>query len=171
MHHAGSLVVACRIFSGYMCATLKHSWRDLVLRSGIEPGPSAFGAWSLSHCVIREVPNFFSQEEISFLCLMSREQHQCPNCAFLSFSTFQAFTCTLLVLSCFSWVPLFLTPWTAAQPDSSIHGISQARIMEWVAMSSSGNLLHAGIKPGSPALRVYSLPLSHLGSPCHLGIS
>ena len=31
-----------------------------------------------------------------------------------------------------------MTPWTVAQPGSSVHGISQARILEWVAISFSG---------------------------------
>ena len=37
--------------------------------------------------------------------------------------------------SCFSCVPLFTTPWTL--PGSSVHGILQARILEWVAMPFS----------------------------------
>ena len=28
----------------------------------------------------------------------------------------------------------FATPWTVAQPGSSLHGIFQARILEWVAI-------------------------------------
>ena len=31
----------------------------------------------------------------------------------------------------------FATPWTIAQPGFSVHGISQARILEWVAISYS----------------------------------
>ena len=31
----------------------------------------------------------------------------------------------------------FVTPWTVAQPGSSVHGILLARILEWVAISSS----------------------------------
>ena len=49
-------------------------------------------------------------------------------------------------------------------PVSSVHGILQARILEWVAMLSSRNLPDLGIKPVSPvspALEVDSLPLSH----------
>jgi len=38
------------------------------------------------------------------------------------------------------------------QPDSSVHGISQARILEWVAFPSPGDLPKPGIKPVSPAL-------------------
>ena len=37
-----------------------------------------------------------------------------------------------------SHVPLFVTPWTVRSlPGSSVHGIPQARILEWVAISSS----------------------------------
>ena len=42
-------------------------------------------------------------------------------------------------------------------PGSSVHGILQARILEWVAISSSRGLPHPGIEPRSPALRAYSL--------------
>ena len=35
---------------------------------------------------------------------------------------------------------------------SSIHGLSQARILEWYAISSSGDLPNPGFEPMSPAL-------------------
>ena len=37
-------------------------------------------------------------------------------------------------------------------PSSSVHGISWARILEWVAISFSRDLSNSGIKPTSPAL-------------------
>ena len=37
-------------------------------------------------------------------------------------------------------------------PGSSVHGISQARILEWVAISFSRDLSDPGIKPTPPAL-------------------
>ena len=40
----------------------------------------------------------------------------------------------------------------SSQPGSSVHGISQAIILEWVAVSFSRNLPNSGIKPTSPAL-------------------
>ena len=40
----------------------------------------------------------------------------------------------------------------------SVHGILQARILEWVAIPSSRNLLNPGIEPASPALQADSLP-------------
>jgi len=48
-------------------------------------------------------------------------------------------------------------------PGSSVHGISQARILEWLSFLSPGDLLDPGIKPASLALEVNSLPLSHPG--------
>ena len=39
--------------------------------------------------------------------------------------------------------------------------ISQARILEWVAISSSRDLPDPGIEPESPAFQADSLPLSH----------
>ena len=50
-------------------------------------------------------------------------------------------------------------------PDSSVHGILQARILEWVAFPSPGDLPHPGIEPGSPALQVDSLPAELPGKP------
>ena len=38
-----------------------------------------------------------------------------------------------------------------SSPGSSVHGILQARILEWVAISPSGDFLDPGIEPTSPA--------------------
>ena len=48
-------------------------------------------------------------------------------------------------------------------PGSSVHGILQARILEWAAISFSRGLANPGIELVSPAWQVDSLPLSHLG--------
>ena len=37
-------------------------------------------------------------------------------------------------------------------PGSSVHGILQARVLEWVAISFSRDLPDPGIEPGSPVL-------------------
>ena len=51
-------------------------------------------------------------------------------------------------------------------PSSSVHGISQAQILEWVAVSSSRGIFpDPEIKPVTPTLQAYSLLLSHQGSP------
>ena len=37
-------------------------------------------------------------------------------------------------------------------PGSYVHGVFQARILEWIAISSSRDLPHPGIEPKSPPL-------------------
>ena len=43
-------------------------------------------------------------------------------------------------------------------PASSVHGLLQARILEWVAISPPRDLPDPGIEPGSPAMQAVSLP-------------
>ena len=43
-------------------------------------------------------------------------------------------------------------------PGSSVHGILQARTLQWVAFPSAGDLPHPGIEPGSPTFQADSLP-------------
>ena len=52
------------------------------------------------------------------------------------------------MLSCFTRAQLFGTQWDP--PDSSVHGILRARILEWVALPFLGDLLDPEIKPMSP---------------------
>ena len=70
----------------------------------------------------------------SFFKILTFSRNRCP------------FICSLYcayVLSCFSHVQLFGTLWTVAghmdcsPPGSSVHGILQARTLEWVAISFS----------------------------------
>ena len=50
-------------------------------------------------------------------------------------------------------------------PGSSVHGISQARILGGLQFLSSGDLPNPGMEPASPAWQADSLPLSPQGSP------
>ena len=54
-------------------------------------------------------------------------------------------------------------------PGSSVHGILQARILEWLPLSSPGDLSNPGIKPGSPALETDSLATELQGKPRIVG--
>ena len=56
--------------------------------------------------------------------------------------------------------PMDCSPW-----GSSIHGILQARILEWVAIPFPRDLPDLGIKPRSPALQADSLPPEPPGKP------
>jgi len=53
-----------------------------------------------------------------------------------------------------------------SSPDSSVHGILQARILEWVAIPfSRGIFLTQGLNLGLPNCRLILYHLSHQGSP------
>ena len=63
-------------------------------------------------------------------------------------------------------------PMDCSPPTSSVHGVLQARTLEWVAMSftmgsSLPRDLPTAASPVSPALQAGSLPLSYLGSPSY----
>ena len=59
-------------------------------------------------------------------------------------------------VSRFSHVRLFATPWTVSTPGSSVLGIIQARMLEWVAIHFQ-EFPDPGNKPASPALHAGSL--------------
>ena len=54
--------------------------------------------------------------------------------------------------SCLTRDPTLCDPVDCSLPGFSIHGILQARILEWVTISFSGDLPNPGIEPGSLAL-------------------
>ena len=49
-------------------------------------------------------------------------------------------------------------PMDCSLPGSSVRGILQARILEWVAIPFPGHLPDPGIEPRSPALQANDLP-------------
>ena len=62
--------------------------------------------------------------------------------------------------------PTLVILWDCSPPGSSVHGISQARILKWVAISFSR--AYSWIEPRSPELQVDPLPTELLGKPCEL---
>ena len=50
-------------------------------------------------------------------------------------------------------------------PGFSVHGILQAKILEWIAIPFPGDLSDPVIEFGSPALQADSLPFKMPGSP------
>ena len=56
-------------------------------------------------------------------------------------------------------------PIDCSLPGSSVHGISQARILEWVAVPSPGDFPDPGIEPRFPALQANTLPSEPPGKP------
>ena len=62
----------------------------------------------------------------------------------------------LVTKSCLT--PDACNPMDCSLPGSSVHGILQARILEWVAISFPGDLPDPGIEVRSPAFQADSLP-------------
>ena len=61
--------------------------------------------------------------------------------------------------------PTLCDPMDCSLPGVSVHGIVQARILEWVAISFSRALPNLVIELGSPILQADSLPTELLGEP------
>ena len=69
--------------------------------------------------------------------------------------------CCLVAQSC----PTLCDPMECNLPGSSVDGILQARILEWVAISFSRDIPNPGIKPHLLHWQVDSVPLSHQVTP------
>ena len=61
--------------------------------------------------------------------------------------------------------PTLCDPMDCSLPGFSVHGIFQARVLEWGAISSPGDLPDPGIEPRSPALQADALPSEPPGKP------
>ena len=73
--------------------------------------------------------------------------------------------CCLVAKSCLT----LCDPMDYSLPGSSVHGIFQARILEWVAMASSRGIFPTqGLNPGLLHSRQILYQLSYQGSPCEL---
>ena len=65
-----------------------------------------------------------------------------------------------------SW-PTLCDPIDHSLPGSSVHGILQAKTLEWVAIFFSRGSSQPRIEPGSPTLQAGSLPTEPPGKPLH----
>ena len=59
-------------------------------------------------------------------------------------------------------------PMDCSRPGSFVQGILQARVLEWVAISFSGDLPDPGIEPRSPTSQEDALPSEPPGKPQHI---
>ena len=60
--------------------------------------------------------------------------------------------------------------WLCDPMDYTVHGILQARTLEWVPFPSPGDLPNPGIEPRSPALQADSLPAGPQEKPKNTGV-
>ena len=66
--------------------------------------------------------------------------------------------------------PTLGDPMDCSLSGSSVHGILQARVLEWVSFPSSGDLPDPGMELRSPALQAASLPAQPQGKPKNTGV-
>ena len=65
--------------------------------------------------------------------------------------------------------PTLCDPMYCSLPGCSVHGIFQAIVLEWIAISFSGGSSRPGLNPGLPHCRQTFYHLSHQGSPWLIG--
>ena len=73
------------------------------------------------------------------------------------------YTLHACVISCFSHVRLFATPWTVAHQAPLSMELSRQEYWSGLLFPSPGNLPHPGTEAGSAALREMLYQLSHQG--------
>ena len=61
--------------------------------------------------------------------------------------------------------PPFCDPMDCSSPSSSVHGIFQARVLDWVAITPPGDLPEPGIEPLSPASPCTGRQILHYWAP------
>ena len=116
--------------------------RLLVPWPGIKPAPSAADTQSFNHWTAKEVPIPSVFYVTVVVCIISNKirntTRQCYNHCFKGSYEVES-KCSLLCVQAQS-LQLCLTlcdPMDCGLPGSSVHGISQARILEWVAIPFS----------------------------------
>ena len=88
-----------------------------------------YSFWCVNHpSFVQQAPKQVGPEPFWWSLLASLLSRMTRYCWFIFYISW------VCVLSC---VQLFATPWTVAPPGYSVHGVFQARILEWVAVSSS----------------------------------
>ena len=90
----------------------------------------------------------------------------CPECKVSNASRLHGVVCVCELLSP---VCLFGTPWDCIPSGSSVHGLLQARTLEWVAaVLSRQSYQTQGLNLGVSSCRWILYSLSHQGSPCRV---
>ena len=128
---------------------------SVVIRTLLSQGLTSDNGNSCAFCLLSTLSGFTLAHP--HLCLSLRGYHlQHPELRRMP----EARGGRLVAQSCLT----LCDPMDCSPPGSSVHGISQARILEWLPFPPPGDLTDLGIEPKSPVLQADSLPLSHQGS-------
>ena len=148
------------------CQFVENSFALLNLKALFSHGSEHFFMWSLIifECVC-ELPlcilsHFYCA--VFHLFSITDKRFSCSVCIDLSYVRNACMHAKLLPSR-----PTLCNPMDCSLPGSFVHGISKVRILEWVGISSSGDLPNPAIKLESPAWQADSLLLNHLRSPCY----
>ena len=154
-----------------------HPWRKAIPgpeSQGVsqEPGAKAQGCQGLrflccsllSFCSSKPTPGRIFCFILSGISEASEfwllEEFQGCHLAYLTYMQSESVE-SLVVQLCLSLSDLM----DCSPPGSSVHGILQARILEWLPFPSPGDLPDPGIEPRSPALQADSLTSEWPGKP------
>ena len=120
----------------------------------ISKGPEQ-GRESSSHSHLQGQPE---EEEVKRLVECSKQEGRCQIQKMTRWETLWSRCITQLCLT-------LCDPMDCSPPGSSVHGILQARKLEWLPFPSPGDLPNPRIEPESPALQADSLPTEPPGKP------
>ena len=112
----------------WLCQMFSYGMQELVPWPGMEPRPPALGAQNLSHWTIRDIPIC-----LFLVCFISKETGAQKGHDIVPSLTVHNWQKMLVAQSCLT----LCNPMDCSSPGSSVHRISQARILEWVAISFS----------------------------------
>ena len=127
-------------------------------------------AWQAGRCCLSQWGVMLPDEWLEvvsgwFLRLCTLHPHEActilPELSIPGIISFFYCACVLVTQSCLT----LCNSMHCSPPGCSVHGVSQARVLEWVAFPSSGDLPNTGIKLGSPELQADSLPSEPPGKP------
>ena len=100
------------------------------------------------------------------LCITQTSPISKNTCSTMKSNILLASSCCCRFVWLLSCVQLFCDSMDCSSPGSSVHGVSQARILEWFATSfSRGIFLTQGPNQCFLHWQVDSLPLRHQGNP------
>ena len=133
-----------------------------VAKSPTQPSDSAkqcYGRWwhTLKEKARHEGPSPPSLSFWSGLCIFLEERFIQLRTYGVLFFLSETFLMKIVKVLADQSYPTLHNPLDCSPPGSSVHGILQARILEWVAIPLSRGSSHPGIELESPALQVDSL--------------
>ena len=157
-----SLVIFCHLMellTVFIMTYLKSNLKSILIFNWFQiPFDILFRCWfsNVSWNLLLSVMIIYLSSNIYIYTIRNPFSHQMPP-RFL-------FTHVVLHGKLLQLYPTLCDPVDHSPPGSSVHGILQARILEWVAIPFQGIIPTQGSNPGPPALQADSTPSEPLGS-------